>query len=157
MGLGITLTNLIVDALFLMVFLMRIDLSKVKIALLIIPFLYIIGDKIENKYYLNNGRYKKSIEYYEKSYALAWRILNKITQENAVTGASIVPVDISRLRQDDTETADIDEKDMLTVLLVDNQGVYIELGNINNPNNTLLQAPIAEQIFEALRWKKHKC
>ncbi|MBI4016926.1 MAG: N-acetylmuramoyl-L-alanine amidase [Candidatus Aenigmarchaeota archaeon] len=88
---------------------------------------------------------------YEKSYALACRILNKITKENAVTGASIVPVDISRLRQDDTETADIDEQGILTVLLADNQGVYIELGNIDNPNNTLLQASIAEQLFEALR------
>ena len=88
---------------------------------------------------------------YEKNYALACKILNKVTQANNVTGASIVPVDLSRLRHDDAETIDVDEEDIRNVLLPDNQGVYLQLGNIDNAQNTLFEQVIAETIFEVLR------
>lgn len=66
---GIMLTNFFVDFFFLLVLAFNIDISKYKFALVIILILNFLVSKLENKYYLDNGKYKLAIEYFESKYS----------------------------------------------------------------------------------------
>ena len=67
--LGVTLINFFTNIVLLFVLVFNIDLSNYKlyIPLLLLP--YILISYLENKYYLDNGRYKLGIERFENRYS----------------------------------------------------------------------------------------
>lgn len=91
---------------------------------------------------------------YERSYKLACVILNEVTKQKEIrdqlTGAVIVPVNVGRLKADDSSTTAVDEDDIRKVLLPDRVGVYAELGNIDKQGNKLVEPAIKDVLFAAL-------
>src|SRR5688572_17300830 len=69
MGLGITLGNFLIGILFLIILFVGVDLGANKYLLIVIPLVHYMIYKLENEHYLNNTRYKKSIEKYESRYS----------------------------------------------------------------------------------------
>jgi hypothetical protein len=66
---GIMLTNYFIDLLFFLILMFNFDLSKYKPLLLFILILHFIVDRFENKFFIDNGKYKIAIENYETKYS----------------------------------------------------------------------------------------
>ena len=98
---------------------------------------------------------------FKQSYALACALNNALTNEFKatglqpfMTGSAIIPVIPARLINDDPETVN-DEADVRTVLQKPSLGVYIEIGNMQKPNDPVLQqySKIADVIAQVLGTK----
>jgi N-acetylmuramoyl-L-alanine amidase len=68
------------------------------------------------------------------SYRLACSLLNSIADKYKmdITGTAIIPVDLAQLKPDDPKQ----------VLIKDSTAVLLEIGNIDYPNNKLVESPV---------------
>ena len=68
---GITLTNLLIDLILILLWLSPYDfsLTMFKIFVLVLIIVNVVVNKLENKYYLDNGRYQSAISKFDNHFS----------------------------------------------------------------------------------------